>query len=166
MTDRLYQKLVADVTELKANNGDKACLEVIKDLCSRRILTWSISAHPDLKFSLALLKALMKQLPQTGYQITLHTDQGWQYQHRSWRQLLKRMYLRQSMSRKATFLENAVCETVFDKLKVEIGSLKQYENTLELTEAINTWIDYYNQTRIQIKLGGQSPLDFERQLTA
>ncbi|WP_407879349.1 IS3 family transposase, partial [Furfurilactobacillus entadae] len=54
----------------------------------------------------------------------------------------------------------------FGKLKVEIGSLQQYANASELTKAINSWINYSNQKRIQIKLGGQSPLDFERQLTA
>ncbi|WP_407881518.1 IS3 family transposase, partial [Furfurilactobacillus entadae] len=41
-----------------------------------------------------------------------------------------------------------------------------YANASELTKAIDSWINYYNQKRIQIKLGGQAPLDFERQLTA
>ncbi|WP_407880215.1 IS3 family transposase [Furfurilactobacillus entadae] len=69
------------------------------------------------------------------------------------------------MSRRATCLDNAAW-AVFDKLKVEIVSLQQYANASELTKAINSWINYYNQKRIQIKLGGQSPLYFERQLTA
>ncbi|GKT04677.1 IS3 family transposase [Furfurilactobacillus entadae] len=76
------------------------------------------------------------------------------------------MHIRQSMSRRVTCLDNAACETVFDKLKVEIGSLQQYVNASELIKAIDSWINYYNQKQIQIKLGGQSPLDFERQLTA
>ncbi|GKT04698.1 hypothetical protein OKN36_22340, partial [Furfurilactobacillus sp. OKN36] len=50
------------------------------------------------------------------------------------------MHIRQSISRRATGLDNAACETVFDKLKVEIGSLQQYANASELTKAIDSWI--------------------------
>lgn len=52
-SDRLFQKMVCDVTELRAKNGDKVYLEVIKDLYSKRLIEWEMSAHPDLAFSLA-----------------------------------------------------------------------------------------------------------------
>lgn len=166
MTDRPYQKLVADVTEMKASNGDKVYLEIIKDLWSNRIVTWTISPHPTLRFALSPLEQLIQEMPKTGYQVTLHTDQGWQYQHKYWRGLLKSGRIRQSMSRRSTCLDNAACETTFDKLKTEIGPLNAYLNYEAIADAIETWINYYNQTRIQIKLGGQSPLEFERQLAA
>ena len=41
----------------------------------------------SLQFALDPLRQLLKQLPHTGYQLTLHTDQGWHYQHRAWRKL-------------------------------------------------------------------------------
>ncbi|MHA3066523.1 IS3 family transposase [Lacticaseibacillus saniviri] len=166
MANRPYQKLVTDVTELKATNGDKAYLEVIKDLWSNRIVSWAVSPHPNLEFALKPLNQLIKDLPQTGYQVTLHSDQGWQYQHRSWRKSLKRGRIKQSMSRRSTCLDNAACETVFDKLKTEIGQAKSYANYETLKTAIDEWINYYNTERIQIKLGGQSPLEFEQQLVA
>jgi putative transposase len=166
-SNRLFQKMVCDVTELRAKNGDKVYLEVIKDLCSRRIIEWEISTSPDLKFSLAPLNRLIQHLPHhTGYLLTLHTDQGWQYQHRFWRRLLRKGHIRQSMSRRSTCLDNAACETVFNKLKAEIEPSTAYETGAKLRQAITEWIAYYNTTRIQTKLGNQSPLEFERQLVA
>jgi len=165
-SNRLFQKMACDVTELRAKNGDKVYLEVIKDLCSKRIVEWEISTSPNLKFSLAPLNRLIQQLPHTGYLLTLHTDQGWQYQHRFWRKLLRKGHIRQSMSRRSTCLDNAACETVFNKLKAELEPSTTYETGAKLRQAITKWITYYNTTRIQTKLGNQSPLEFERQLVA
>lgn len=159
--DRSFQKMVCDVTELKAKNGDKVYLEVIKDLYSNRILEWEISRHPTLAFSLEPLRRLVDRLPETNYQLTLHTDQGWQYVHRQWRRVLRKGNIRQSMSRRATCLDNAACETVFNKLKAEIGPSKAFEDGTSLEQAVDEWIHYYNNDRIQGKLGYLSPRDFE-----
>lgn len=166
MSNRKYQKMVCDITELKAHDGRKVYLEIIKDLATNQLLTWSISQHPNLQFALDPLQQLLKQLPHTGYQLTLHTDQGWHYQHRAWRKLLRQGNIRQSMSHRATCLDNAACETVFSKLKAEIGPDTSYRNQEELSQAINEWIHFYNERRIQTKLGNQTPLQYEQNLVA
>lgn len=43
MTNRKYQKMVCDVAELKAKDGKKVYFEIIKDLATKQILTWSIN---------------------------------------------------------------------------------------------------------------------------
>ncbi|MCG4779134.1 hypothetical protein L0P10_19845, partial [Eggerthella lenta] len=58
-----YQKMVCDITELKAGNGKKVYLEIIKDLATKQVLTWAISAHPNLWFALTPLQKLIHQLP-------------------------------------------------------------------------------------------------------
>ena len=166
MSNRKYQKMVCDITELKAKDGSKVYLEIIKDLATNQILTWEIGTHPTLEFSLKSLRKLIDLLPHTGYQLTLHTDQGWQYQHRAWRVLLKRGRIRQSMSHRATCLDNAACETVFSKLKAEIKPDTDYANQEDLTQAVEEWIDYYNHRRIQTKLGNLTPLQYEARLAA
>lgn len=166
MSDRKYQKIVCDVTEFKAQNQKPVYLEIIKDLATNQILTWSLGLHPNLHFSLAPLKQLLMQLPHTGYQLTLHTDQGWQYQHKAWRHLLRKGHIWQSMSHRATCLDNAACETVFSKLKAEIAPDTSYRNQLELIQAIEKWIHFYNERRIQTKLGNQTPLQYEQSLVA
>ena len=136
MSNRKYQKIVCDITELKAHNGQKVYLEIIKDLATKQILTWAIGQSPTLHFALTPLQRLLNQLPHTGYQLTLHTDQGWHYQHYTWRKLLRQGHIRQSMSHRATCLDNAACETVFSKLKAEIGQDTSYQNRDELIQAI------------------------------
>lgn len=166
MSNRKYQKMVCDITELKAHNGQKVYLEIIKDLATNQILAWTIGHHPNLQFALTPLHQLIKQLPHTGYQLTLHTDQGWHYQHCAWRKLLRKAHIRQSMSHRATCLDNAACETVFSKLKAEIGTDTNYQNQDELALAIEEWIHFYNERRIQTKLDNQTPLQYERNLVA
>ncbi len=165
-TDRPMQKLVSDVTEFKIpKTGERIYLEPIMDLYNNEILTYSISTRPDLAFTQAPLNELVTTLPKLSYRTTLHTDQGWQYRHRSWRKTLKKRNIFQSMSRKATALDNAVIESFFNKLKVEIGSLKQFESAKQLMDTIKQWLDYYNNERIQTKLKGQSPVEY-RQLAS
>ncbi|UOX37617.1 IS3 family transposase [Weissella cibaria] len=76
-----------------------------------------------------------------------------------------RAHIIHSMSHRATALDNAVMESFFNKLKVEIGPLNNYSSAKELIDAINNWILYYNNTRIQAKLNGHSPVEY-RQMAA
>lgn len=66
------------------------------------------------------------------------------------------------MSRRTTCLDNAAMERFFNKLKVEIGPLKNYASAQELLNKINGWLNYYNNQRIQTKLGGKSPREFRQ----
>ena len=165
-TDRPLQKLSSDVTEFKVPaTGEKVYLEPILDMYNNEILTHSISTRPNLEFTLQPLNQLVERMPELSYRTTIHTDQGWQYRHRSWRKTLKKNRIIQSMSRRATALDNAVMESFFNKLKVEIGPLNNYSSAKELIDAINNWILYYNNTRIQAKLNRHSPVEY-RQMAA
>lgn len=164
--DRRFQKLVSDVTEFKVpETGQKLYLEPIMDLYNREIVSYSLSTKPTLAFALQAVEKLVPKLPNRNYQTILHTDQGWQYRHRAWQKTLLQNGIKPSMSRKATALDNAVIESFFNKLKTEIGSLKQYKNRIELRKKIQWFIEDYNSNRIQIKLSGQSPIEY-RQLAA
>ena len=165
-TNRPLQKLASDVTEFKISaTGEKVYLEPILDMYNHEILTYAISTRPNLAFTLQPLNQLVAQLPKLSYRTTIHTDQGWQYRHRTWRKTLKKNRIIQSMSRRATALDNAVMESFFNKLKVEIGPLNKYPSAKALIEAVNNWILYYNNTRIQTKLNGHSPVEY-RQMAA
>ncbi|GAO99505.1 IS3 family transposase [Fructobacillus ficulneus] len=165
-TDRRLQKLTSDVTEFKVPaTGEKLYLEPILDLYNKEIITYSLSTKPDLAFALKPVQELVAKLSKRHYQIYLHTDQGWQYRHRSWQKLLQKNGIKPSMSRKATALDNAPMESFFNKLKTELGELSQFNRVNELREAIQKWIHYYNTERIQIKLKGQSPIEY-RQLAS
>ncbi|MDE8692454.1 integrase core domain-containing protein, partial [Faecalibacterium sp. DFI.5.82] len=80
--------------------------------------------------------------------------------------LLRKGRIRQSMSHRATCLDNAACKTVFSKLKAEIGTDTSYHNQDKLIQAIEEWLHFYNERHIQTKLGNQTPYQYEQCLVA
>lgn len=67
------------------------------------------------------------------------------------------------MSYRVRCLDNACIESFFNKLKVEIGNLKQFNSPKELMQVIKIWIKYYNTKRIQVKLDGLSLIEYQQQ---
>jgi putative transposase len=162
-TDRPYQKLTVDVTELRW--GDKSTehrcyLEPVMDLYSGEILAFNIDLHPTVEFALKPLHEALEALPQLPYRTTVHSDQGCQYQHKHWVKELKEHHVFQSMSRKATCLDNASIESFFHLLKCETVYVQDYQSFEEVAQAAVDWIDYYNNIRIKQKLGGKSPVQY------
>lgn len=162
-TDRPYQKLTVDVTELRW--GDKSLehrcyLEPVMDLYSGEILAFNMGLHPTVEFALKPLYEALEDLPALPYRTTVHSDQGCQYQHQHWVKILKEHHVFQSMSRKATCLDNAAMESFFHLLKCETVHLHDYQSYEEVAKAASEWIDYYNNYRIKQKLGGKSPVQY------
>lgn len=91
-TDRPYQKLVADVSEFRYGNksqDERVYLEPILDLFNGEVLAFNISNHPTVEFAVKPLKEALNQIPVLDYRTTVHTDQGFQYQHLYWQIVLK-----------------------------------------------------------------------------
>ncbi len=74
--------------------------------------------------------------------LILHSDQGWQYQMKDYKRMLKKHGIRQSMSRKGNCLDNAVIENFFRIIKSELFYLKNYTSIDELKKEIKEYIDY------------------------
>ena len=87
----------------------------------------------------------------------LHSDQGWQYQHKQYQKLLKDNGIRQSMSRKGNCLDNAVMENFFGLLKSELLYLQAFESMEHFCRELVEYLDYYNHRRIKAKLKGLPP---------
>lgn len=161
-TDRPYQKLVADVSEFRygqQSTNERIYLEPIMDLFSGEILAFNISDHPTVEFAMAPLREALRKIPPLAYRTTVHTDQGFQYQHRSWQQELKKHHVFQSMSRKATCLDNAAMESFFSVMKAEMMDYR-HETKSELESSMREWIEFYNNTRVKTKLKGKSPVQY------
>ena len=102
------EKLVTDVTEFKVAGG-KAHLSPVMDLYNNEIVAWSVSRSPNFAQTMEMPDGLEPVLKGPAI---LHSDQGWQYQQLSFQRRLEKMGLTQSMSRKATCLDNASMEGV------------------------------------------------------
>ena len=135
---------------------EKLYLSPILDLCSRNIVSYTISDRPILSMVTAMLDKAFKQIPD-GTGLILHSDQGWQYQHKQYQRMLGKKGVRQSMSRKGNCLDNAVMESFFGHLKSELLYLQDFESIEHFKAELMAYLDYYNNRRIKAKLKGLPP---------
>ena len=154
-TEKPNQKWVTDVTEFSLF-GQKLYLSPILDLCSRDIVSYSISDRPVLSMVTNMLSNAFKCIPD-GTNLILHSDQGWQYQHKRYQRMLKAKGIRQSMSRKGNCLDNAVIENFFGLLKSELLYLQKFESMENFKAELIDYLDYYNNRRRKAKLKGLPP---------
>ena len=160
-TPYALQKLVTDVTEFKCTNNEKLYLSPIMDLYNSEILGFSMSKRPTLEFVMDSLKQVLPIIHERAeYRPTIHSDQGWHYQHNSWVKTLKQNKTFQSMSRKATCADNAAMENFFGLLKQEMYYGEELMSYEALQKKIEKYIDYYNNDRIKQKLAGMSPVKY------
>ena len=150
------QKWVTDVTEFSLF-GQKIYLSPILDLCSSDIVSYTISYRPVLSMVTSMLDKAFANIPDNK-NLILHSDQGWQYQHKQYQRMLKNKGVRQSMSRKGNCLDNAVIENFFGLLKSELLYLQEFESVEHFIAELNDYLDYYNNRRIKAKLKGLPPV--------
>lgn len=149
------QKWVTDVTEFNLF-GRKLYLSPILDLCSRDIVSYTIYDRPSLFMTTEMLEKAFERIPDNTFLI-LHSDQGWQYQHKQFQHMLKSKGIRQSMSRKGNCLDNAVMENFFGLLKSELLYLQEFDSLEHFKNELVEYLDYYNNRRIKAKLKGLPP---------
>ena len=82
------------------------------------LVSYTISERPVLSMVTTMLDKAFETISD-GTGVILHSDQGWQYQHKQYQRMLKSIGIRQSMSRKGNCLDNAVMENFFGLLKSE-----------------------------------------------
>ena len=155
------QKWVTDVTEFSLF-GQKLYLSPILDLCSRDLVTYTISDHPYLSLVTDMISEAFDQLPD-GSNLIFHSDQGWQYQHKQYQRMLKAKGIRQSMSRKGNCLDNAVMENFFGLLKSELLYLQKFDSLEHFKQELIDYLDYYNNCRLKQRLKGLTPAEHRRQ---
>ena len=156
--DNPYEKLTTDVTQFNVCN-EKVYLSPVMDLFNREIISYSISLHPDLWQVREMLSGLFEKLPENATPL-FHSDQGWQYQHAEYQQLLKEHNIKQSMSRKGNCMDNGAMENFFGRLKVEMFYGEKFESVNAFIDELKRYIDYYNNERISLKLKGMSPVQY------
>ena len=85
------------------------------------------------------------------------------YQHQNYRRALTEHGIIQSMSRKGNCYDNCIMETFFGRMKNEMYYGYTFNSLDELRAAMEEYIRYYNEERINIKRKGLSPLAYRQQ---
>ena len=152
---------VTDITYLWTLEG-WLYLSVILDLFSRRVVGWALHERLERKLALeALHMALAQRHPAQG--LLHHSDRGSQYASREYQQLLADYGIRSSMSRKGNCWDNAVAESFFATLKLELVYQSRWHSRAQARNEVFEYIErFYNRQRRHSALGYLSPAEFER----
>ena len=152
-----------DVSEFHIATG-KLYLSPIIDVHNREIVSYVISKNPNFKQVTDMLDIAFKKHKNLKGLI-FHSDQGWQYQMKQYRDKLSKRGIKQSMSRKGNCYDNCVMEIFFGTMKNEMfyGHEYEFESLDELEIAMKEYIEYYNNKRISTKLKGLTPIMYRHQ---
>ena len=138
-------------------------LAVVIDLCSRRIVGWSLADHMRSDLVLDALHQALQTRPIN--RTIFHSDRGSQYGSTPFRNALAKAGLRQSMSARANPYDNAWTESFIGTLKHEMLQNGCFENAGDARTEIFEYIDgYYNTHRKHSSLGYKTPIQFEAQI--
>jgi transposase InsO family protein len=162
-TSGVNEKWATDISEFHIAAG-KLYLSPILDMHNREIVSYNISRSPSyVQIKDMLNKAFNKYDDLSN--LIFHSDQGWQYQMHHYHKVLKEKGILQSMSRKGNCLDNSPMENFFGKMKNEMfyGHEFEFETLEQLQKAMEEYIDYYNNERIQVKLKGLTPCQARNQ---
>lgn len=109
---------VTDIAYLRTVEG-WIYLAVVIDLFAHRVVGWAVADHLGAELALeALRMALRRRCP--GRPLVHHSDRGVQYASDAYRGLLEAQGIVCSMSRRGDCWDNAVAESFFGRLKVEL----------------------------------------------
>lgn len=152
------EKWVTDVTEFKYGHGQKAYLSAILDLHDKSIVSYVLGHSNNNSLVFKTLKLALKAVPRS--KTLLHSDRGFQYTSLSFKKLLDKAKLKQSMSRVGRCIDNGPMESFWGTLKCEKYYLHKYQTFDQLKNDIDIYIHFYNYERLQKKLNSLSPMEF------
>jgi putative transposase len=158
----LNQVWVADITYIRTFEG-WLYLAAVMDLCSRKIVGWSMSETMTTGLAIAALKmAIHRRKPSKG--LMHHSNRGVQYASHAYQDVLKEHHMVCSMSRKGNCWDNAPMESFFSTLKIECIDNKIYLSRTQAKREIFEFIEIdYNRNRRHSSIGSTTPEYFENQ---
>lgn len=158
--DKPNQIWVGDVTCFSYNER-KYFICVILDLYSRKVVAFKISKHNSSQLTKATFKyAYFSRKPQEG--LIFHSDNGSNYNSRSFYSYLKQFGVQKSFSRSGHPRDNAVSEAFFKYLKAEELYRYKYKSERQFRKSVSDYIEQYNTQHPHTYLGYLTPDRYEQ----
>ena len=161
VADNPNEKWLTDVTEFKLTNGSKAYLSAILDLGDNSIISYVLGHSNNNKLVFDTLDKAIEANPTANP--LFHSDRGFQYTSKTFKNKLNKIKAIQSMSRVGRCIDNGPMEAFWGTLKVEMYYLRKFDTFQQLEQAIEEYIKFYNTKRLQKKLKGMAPIEYRSQ---
>jgi len=158
------QKWLTDVTEFKYYIGKekhKLYLSAILDLYDRRIVSYVIRDNNNNALVFDTFDKAIANNP--GAHPLCHSDRGFQYTNRIFHNKLEAAGMTQSMSRVAKCIDNGPMEGFWGIIKRERYYGRRFTSRIALVNMIESYIEYYNNKRLQRNLGVLTPIEKHKQ---
>jgi transposase InsO family protein len=155
------QLWVADFTYIRTDGGF-VFLACVLDVFSRVIAGWSVSDARTVEFVDAALRMALDRRGAVPAGLIHHSDRGSQYTAFAFGQHLLDAGIAASMGSKGDAYDNAMMESFFGTLKIELIDRRRWHDAQEVEIALLSYIEgWYNPARLQRGLGWRSPLEYE-----
>jgi putative transposase len=156
------QLWITDITEHPTEEGKLYCAAVV-DVFARRAVGYSMADHLRTELVCdALGMALARRSHQPGATI-MHSDHGCQYTSWEFGKRLRKAGLLASMGSVGDCYDNAMMESFWGTLQLEVLDRRKWATRDELANAIFEWIEcWYNPKRRHSSLGMRSPIEYEQ----
>lgn len=155
---------VSDITEHPTREGKIFCAAVM-DTCSRRIVGWSIDSVQDAQLVVNALDMAIQQRSTKRGSI-VHADHGVQFTSWAFTERVRQAGLMPSFGSVGDAFDNAMMESFWSTMQIELLNRKRWKTRIELSNAIFEYIEvFYNRRRRHSMIGYVSPIEFEHTMS-
>ena len=153
------QALCSDITYLYTEEGF-LYLSLMMDMFAKDIVGWALSDTLETETGpLKALKVAAKTIG-SGKDVVAHSDRGCQYGSWQYRERLKALGWRSSMTEELHCYENGMAERLNGILKGEYFLDRHFKTKAEARKAVEEAIWIYNHRRLHEKLNYKTPAAF------
>ena len=160
---RPMRKIATDVTYIPCSDAKFLYLSALLDLFNKEVVSYTMSSINSVEFAIRMVRQLPPELLKDAL---LHSDQGNLYWSNAWVGLCNELDIVRSMSRRGNCWDNSLCEGFFSHMKSDLGLCKcDYKHLLPeraIRAMIDDYMPWYNEGRIQKKLGYMSPMEYKK----
>jgi putative transposase len=151
---------VTDITEHPTREGKLYCC-VVLDAYSRRVVGWSIDARQTAALvTNALGMAIQNRSPDPG--VIVHADHGAQFTSWAFTSRVRDAGLLASMGTVGDALDNAVMESFWARVQVELLNRRRWRTRVELANALFEYLEvFHNRQRRHSSLEMHTPIEYE-----
>lgn len=155
------QLWVTDITEHPTREGKVYCA-VVLDAFSRRVVGWSIDGHATAALVTNALGMAIEQRVLLRGETVIHSDQGTQFTSWTFTQRAVESGLLPSMGAVGDCYDNAMIESFWSRMQVELLDRKRWETRVELANAMFEYLEiFHNRKRRHSALGMLTPIEYE-----